>query len=85
LLILITSVSIAETSLDLPVYKGDSVPFDGILVPEEHYRKFSEALEYLDMHQNLKVPEQKTSLITNYGWVIGIFAAGLIGGVVLVK
>jgi hypothetical protein len=86
---MLTTNALAETkSLDLPIERGTPAFFTGVLVPEDHYRKYSEGMEMLDYYNANAVARQSCEAnikSPNWGWIVGMFSLGMLTGMVILR
>jgi hypothetical protein len=90
IMILILNFSIARSQTQneaILITKGVKSPYDGILMPEEHYRYLTtRELEADNLNQYISNPSNKLSdHSTPWGWFLTFFVLGLGGGIFVSK
>lgn len=78
-----SSTSLAQN--DFVLNKGDKAPFAGVLVGEEHYRKYSEALDDRDfVNKQLANPDMTICPEDHsLAYLLTGLGAGILAGIIL--
>lgn len=72
-------ITIRKASDDVHVYKGDKIPFDGVLVPEYNYKQFIKASEVEPVCEKTLMDSSMSCDHTVTDDII-VFGFGLLGG-----
>ena len=84
IIILSSNQSLAQTS-DYIIKQNEKAPFAGILVPEDHYRKYSEALDDRDFVNKQLANPDMTICPEDHSltWMLSGLAGGLLLGILI--
>ena len=86
ILTILLSVITSASDIDVPIYKGNPAIFDGVLVPDTHYRQYTEAMDLNDFYkQHPHIIETEKSDSREVFWFLSGIALGLVGGIVVSK
>jgi hypothetical protein len=82
LLLILTTPSLRANDKDMVLEAGKSAPFKGVLVPEPHYRAYSEAIAVAEFYKTAPLAECEDSSLDTRDYLLA-GAGGLVIGLVV--